>query len=144
VDDPFALEEGPLEPIDESIDWFPARAGPTMESVVAGELAALNGTDPALDQVALTVGRFDASGAAGAIDDPTLDDAIGSHEETRAALENDSPGVLVETSDGHLTLIDTRSGDYDFDLPGYIDEPAVPGRPDEPKKPEPKIPDEPK
>src|SRR5262249_32277095 len=47
--DPFALEDGPLTPVDEAVDYFGFGTAPSMEAIVSDQLGELDGADAQLD-----------------------------------------------------------------------------------------------
>jgi hypothetical protein len=88
--DPFALEAGPLTPIDASDVW-PGSPAPGFEAFVAGELGALDGSEHQLDGAAQSAVEFDG---AGAFDDSfrrLVDPATEAHVNIRRALDEDDP-----------------------------------------------------
>lgn len=111
--DPFALEDGPLTPIDESVNWFGFGSHPTMESIVSDQLGALDGSDAQLDGVQGHVEQFDPAGASAAIDDGSLDDAASAHDGASASAATETIDDIAGATEGQGAGIAPTRGTYD-------------------------------
>jgi len=135
TDDPFALTEGPLVPLDAEFT-FPPRDPTAFSSLVAGELAPLEHDDGILAAAAQPAVEF--TGAQD-LDDSfarEIDQADEAHAATLAALDADPISDVLEASAGGATVIETTTGDYNEPEPPDIPEPD-PGDGPEPEKPPP-------
>jgi len=115
--DAFALEDGPLAPIDDSVNFFGFGTAPTMESIVSDQLAPLDGSEPQLDTVQGTVAQFDPAGAGAALDDGTLEAAGAAHAGTVAAFTGDSIDDVAGATDGQRAGATDTRGTYDENPP---------------------------
>lgn len=133
--DPFALEEGPLAPLDDAPIFAP-RAGSTYTDLVNQELAPLGGGDDRLQGAANAVASFDGSAA---LDDAfahTIAPAEAHHAATIAALDGDAIPEVLEATSGAHRVIDGTAGEYDEDPPPDVAEPD-PGGPPPGSEPDP-------
>lgn len=139
--DPFALEDGPLTPIDEAINFFGFGSAPTMESIVSDQLGALDGSDAQLDGVQGSVESFDPAGASASIDDGSLEDAADAHANASAAANTETIDDVAGATEGQGAGIDPIRGGYDETPPPDITAPDPgdpPGHePGEPNNPPP-------
>lgn len=111
--DPFALEDGPLVPIDETVNWFGFGTAPTMESIVSDQLGALDGSDGQLDGVQGAVEQFDPAGAGAALDDGSLEAAADAHAGASASAAGDTIDDVAGATEGQRAGVDPIRGDYD-------------------------------
>jgi hypothetical protein len=114
--DPFALEEGPLTPLDED-DTLPTPPGESFVSLVAGHLAALAGADDVLQSGAAAIAESDGTAALDAATATLLDPATHHHANTRAALDHDDPAEELESAGLTRNEIDARLSEYDDPAP---------------------------
>lgn len=134
VDDPFALDDGPLAYIDDGVVIFPGDV-PDFEQLVVTELGALDGAEGVLDragadvQVAADPDRFDGSYRA------LVDPAREAHVRLRNALDGDDPMDVIESTNAHDGEIDSARGDYVESPPPDTPEPDPGSPPDEPPNP---------
>jgi hypothetical protein len=110
--DIFALGDGPIAPLDE-LDTVPAPSLDTFASLVAGELAALDGADTVLDSAATAVAEFDGGADLEDASAQLLDPAAVHHAATRAALDHDDPAEELESAGLTRDTIDARLSEYD-------------------------------
>lgn len=110
--DIFALGDGPIAPLDE-IDTLPPPSGDTFTSLVAGELAALDGADDVLHGAATAVTEFDGGADLEDASAQLLDPAAVHHANTRAALDHDDPAEELESAGLTREEIDARLSEYD-------------------------------
>lgn len=136
ADDPFALEDGPLVPLDAAFT-FPPRDPTAFSALVAGELAPLEHDDGILAAAAEPAITF--TGAADLEDSfaREIDPADQAHAATLAALDGDPISDVMEATSGGSTVIDTTSGDYDEPEPPDIPLPDPGDGPGEGEKPPP-------
>lgn len=127
-DDPFALEEGPLTPIDESVDYFPTDPGRSFSGIVAEGLSTLEGAEEMLDRSAQRVIEADGSADLAQAYAEHIDPAADAHAEIRAALDGDNPIALLEATNGHDPEIDAAREAYVEEPPPDLEEPD-PGTP---------------
>jgi hypothetical protein len=137
VDDPFALEEGPLIPLDEEQPIFPG-GDPTFESIVAGALEPLDGADNVLDGAGQAIVTFTGADALDRQYRAQVEPAAVAHAATRAALEQDDPADVIDATNAQDPEINAAREDYVEDPPPDAPEPD-PGDPpgDGPPKPPP-------
>lgn len=109
--DPFALEQGPLDYVDDQMTIFPG-GDPTFESIVADQLGALDGADSVLASGRDTIAALDVGGAIDASGDANLGPATDAHTNIRAALDADNLGDEITAADGHRGEIDSGRHDY--------------------------------
>ncbi len=132
---PFALEPGPLVPLDEEFT-LPPGAGPMFENLVAGELEAFGASDGQLHTASVAIVEF--SGAALLEDayEREIVPALDAHSAFASSLDADDVGTELEAAEDHGRIIDGTETEYDEDPPDDLPEPD-PGRaPDEgPEKP---------
>jgi hypothetical protein len=125
--DPFPLEPGALEPIDEDMVIFPG-GEPPLEGIVAADLSGLDGADGILEAGAADVAAFDG---ATVLDDTYRDlvePAAEHHAGVRAALDADDPADVIDATNSHDGEISSGQDDYVEEEPPLIDLPE-PGRP---------------
>jgi hypothetical protein len=136
-EDPFALEPGPLTPVDEAMELWPA-IGSDFAGLVAGHLAQFGGSEGLLDRAAADVVELQVDAALESGYAATIEPALEQHAGVRAALDADNPVDVLEQAEGHGGIIDQQSGAYDEEPPPDLDEPD-PGSPpaDEPPGHEP-------
>jgi hypothetical protein len=140
VDDPFALEEGPLVPLDAAFT-FPPHDDGAFVALVAGELGALEHADDVLTGAAQPIIEF--TGAADLEDSyfRTVQPASDAHVALVAALDADPITDVLERSAGGQAVIDSMNGEYTEPPPPDTPEPD-PGDPpkyDDPEHPPPPI-----
>jgi len=120
VDDPFALEAGPLVPIDLSA-WPDTPAPPVFTPLVAGAIQELGASGTILDDASSTIAAHSSPAA--------FEDAFGRTIEPAAtqlaaegyALDQADPSdVLVQTA-AQSSAIDAEAGVYDEPPPAVID-----------------------
>jgi hypothetical protein len=127
----FALEAGPLDPVDTAANYYGFGQDPSFESLVSDHLGALDGSDAQLDAVHATVTQNDPAAAATALDDGTLDAAAGAHQAGQAATAGETIDDIAGATDGQRAGIDdTRSG--------YDEPPPPDAAPNDPGPPPPK------
>lgn len=126
-DDPFALEEGPLVPLDEAFT-FPPRSDPGFTALVAGELAALEHDDGILAAAAQPIVEFTGAEDLDASFRRNVDPAAEAHVGTLAALDSDPLTDVLENSAGGAAVIDSMNAEYTEDPPPDTPEPD-PGEP---------------
>lgn len=126
-DDPFALEEGPLVPLDDSAVTIP-RSDPAFTALVAGELAALEHDDSILAAAAQPVIEFTGADDLDHAFGEFIDPADEAHGGTLAALDSDPITDVLESSAGGAAVVDSMSGEYTEDPPPDTPEPD-PGDP---------------
>jgi hypothetical protein len=124
--DPFALEEGPLTPLDED-DTVPAPPGETFTALVADELDAFGATDDHLALAAAAVVEFDGGADLDNASGELLDPAIEHHDAMRTALDQDDPADELEAAGLSRNQIDGELQRFDEPEPPDIPEPD-PGR----------------
>ena len=137
--DPFALEQGPLAYVDEDLPII-IGGGDSFESIVTGELAALDGADPVLADAGQAIVAFDGADALDGSARALLQPATDAHEQIRAALDDDNPADVIDATNSHGGEIAAGQGDYaeapvpdqpvpdpgDPPDPGTIDNPPPP------------------
>jgi len=131
--DPFALEEGPIVPMEEDAIIIP-RAGPVFGPLVAGELSALEHDDGILAAAAQPAIEF--TGAADLSDGyaRTVERAAEAHGATAAALDGDPITDLLEAAADSGIVIEGTKHEYDEPEPPDVPEPDPGDRPDDPPK----------
>ena len=138
-EDPFALEDGPLVPLDEEFT-LPRGTGSDFRALVAGELAALEHDDGILVAAAQPLIEFTGAEDLDRAFGEFLDPADEAHAGTVAALDGDPITDLLETTEDHGRVIDNTLPEYDTDNPDDTPEPdpgEPPGDGDGGKPPEP-------
>lgn len=134
--DPFALEDGPLSPIDESA--FPAPAPRSVfADLVGAELAPLDAHDAGLATAHATI--YDAADP-GAIEDAgrETDEALARLEGHAAYLLTADPSDVIATTDAHNTAITGHEAEVSEGIPGPFTAP-IPGPPEPEPEPTPPI-----
>lgn len=119
VDDPFALEAGPIVPIDLSA-WEPTASVPVFQTLVAGHLAALGASEDILGHAAADVAR---SGDPGPIQDAwarTMDPAIERLAAEGFALDAADPSSELLTLAGQSSAADAHAGEFTEPAPPEI------------------------
>jgi hypothetical protein len=124
--DPFALEEGPLTPLDED-DTLPSPPGESFVTLVADELSAFGATDEHLALAAAAVVEFDGGADLDNASGELLDPAIEHHDAMRSALDQDDPADELEAAGLSRDQIDGELQRFDEPTPPDIPEPD-PGR----------------
>jgi hypothetical protein len=133
--DPFALERGPLDFIDETMPIGPL-GGPSFETIAAGILEPLNGADDVLAGGAATIADLDVGAGLDDGSDSSLSDAMDGNAATRAAIDNDNPADVIDATNNHSAEI--SSGQHDYVEPPVPDAPVPdPGNPPDDGNPPP-------
>lgn len=135
VDDPFALEDGPLAFVDELAPIFPG-GDPSFEALVADHLGAFGGDDDRLSQGAQDVITFPGAGDLEDSYARHIEPALDNHANIRAALDADDPSDVIDATNAHDPEIDSARDEYVEDPPPDTSEPD-PGRPPKGDAPEP-------
>lgn len=131
---PWPLEPGALVPLADGDVFAPGDAS-AFESLVAGELGALEGSDAVLDLAAAGAVEFDGGAGLEASSAALLDPAGLAHVGIRAALEHDDPADELEAAGLTRETIDSAITEYDEPKPDPApeDDPGEnPPPPDEP------------
>lgn len=110
-EDPFALEDGPLEAVDEEIVIFPG-GDPSFESLVTGPLGTLNGAEERLDGSAEAIVAWDGADRVDGSFRALVEPATDAHKRMRAVLDNDNPADVIAATNAHDPEIDGARGDY--------------------------------
>ena len=126
-DDPFALEEGPLVPIDEETTIGPPLER-DFEGLVARGLGDLTGSDDRLAAAGAAVVEVDGGADIDRSYDELLEPANRAHVGMRAALDLDDPSELIDATNHHDGEINAGTGDYNEPPPPDDPEPD-PGEP---------------
>jgi hypothetical protein len=134
-DDPFALEDGPLVPLDEDTTIGP-RSDPGFEALVAGELDALDHSDDRLAAAQQAAVEFDGVADLEQAFGEFIEPADEAHGATTSALDADPISDVLEATADHERVIDAALPDYDEPEPPDVPEPDPGDSPDE-GKPEP-------
>jgi hypothetical protein len=132
--DGFALEAGPLTPLDEQTPLASLTAT-SFEGIVADELSAFGDSDGLLHAAADAASRFDGSADLEQAAGELLGPAGEHHDGTTRALDGDSLTELLETTDAHGRIIDDTLPETEVELPDDINEPPEPGDPRPPETP---------
>lgn len=121
-DDPFPLEDGPIEYADEDLVIF-VGGDRSFEGIIADGLRPLDGADEVLGAAAQ--GAIEFNGAADLENSfgRRVEPAAGAHARIRAALENDNPADVIDATNRHDGEIDGAREDYAEPDPPAIDEP---------------------
>jgi len=122
VDDPFALEEGPLQYVDESLVIF-SGGDPSNVDVVAGELGALDGADGVLDQAGQTVATFTGAAEVDAAYWNTVPPARDVHLSVLGAFHEIDPGDVIDATNSRDGEIDQAREDFTEPQPPDTPEP---------------------
>lgn len=125
--DGLTLDPGPLAPLDDLAIALP-RVGDVFESLVSGELAALDGADGVLQAAAAAATDTDLAASLGFRYAQRVEPAIEAHGALRAALEADNPIAEVGAADEHSRVPGVAAHQYADDPPPDLDEPD-PGTP---------------
>jgi hypothetical protein len=138
--DPFALEEGPLVPIDIDGILPPTRAS-TFESLMGEALRDLGASESVLEQAARDVAALDQGATLDADYADTVAHSAAALEGDIIAMETIGVSELVEQSDGLTHTTQDRRIEYAVDPnapePPVLDEtPRTPPPPDEGRPPE--------
>lgn len=132
-DDPFALEDGPIAPID--LSAFPALIhDPIFAPLVAGALDELAGVDAGLLRAHATITEASDSAPLEAVFADTVDPAAAAADGQRYLLDSADPSDLLATSAGHGAVIDARESGFPPtpDEIGPVPEPPATPPPDMP------------
>lgn len=136
VPDPFELEPGPLDPVDEDMAIF-AESRDTFAALVAGELDALTGADGVLQNAGDAVGAADLAGGLEDSYRRLVEPAAVAHAGTVTALDADDFGDVIAATESHGAAIEAGEAAYADELPPALAEPD-PGNPPPPEPDEPK------
>lgn len=126
-DDPFALEDGPLVPLDEDLVIFPP-SGETFEALVAGHLAEFGDSDGLLFRAAQDVTEFDGARRLDTDYARLMDPAREAHADFERALDGADLSDALEAAGDAAKVIDATSPEYDDPPPADLPEPD-PGDP---------------
>jgi hypothetical protein len=120
--DPFALEQGPLDFVDETIVIFPDVTDP-FEGLVSDALRPLSGADGVLDAVSEAAkaadGSADLDGSYAALVEP----AARAHEVIRVALDGDEFSDELRAADDQSNVPPIASTELDEPPPPDVPEP---------------------
>lgn len=137
-EDPFALEPGPLTPVDETMAIFLPPDG-EFAWVVGAYVEGFGGSEALLDRAATDVVELQVDAALAAGYAATIEPAGEQNAAIRAALEADNPADVLEQAQAHDGTINEQSGQYDEDPPdddiGAPDPGDPPEDPDKPPHP---------
>lgn len=125
--DPFALEAGPLDPLDEQLVIFPG-GDPSLVDLVAGALGGLDGAEGLLDGAAAAVVQAADPNQLDGTYRARVEPARDAHGRIRAALDSDDPGELLARTSAQDGEIDAARQDYVEESPPDTGEPD-PGDP---------------
>ncbi len=136
VDDPFALEEGPLAFLDEDAPIFPD-AGDTFTTLVSGHLGDLDGSDAQLTGAATPIVTFDGPAQLEASAGANFYPAVENHVAIAEALTNDNPADVAVATGAQAGTIADQASDYDDEPPADlpVDDPGDPPGDGPPKQP---------
>lgn len=138
--DPFPLEAGPLDSVDEELVIFPETRA-TFAPLVAGALAELTGADDVLRGAGDAVTAADVAGDLDRSYRDLVEPAARAHGDMRTALDVDDPSDVIAATENHGAAIDAGEGAYTEGLPPDVAE-SDPGNapPPEPEEPKPEPP----
>lgn len=136
VEDPFALEAGPLVPVDLSA-WSFSTPGPVFESLVAGHLAQVGplagGLDGSLETLTLASSPRGLENAFGA----TIGAAVEQLAAEGYALDGIAPFDVVAAVAAAGPAIDAEAGSFDEPPPAEVTPDPAPPFPGPDPRPEP-------
>jgi hypothetical protein len=137
-DDPFALDDGPLVPIDEDMPIFPG-GEPGFEVLVVDAIRDFDGADDRLDRAAGDVVEFTGADELENSYADLVEPAAENHDRIREALDSDDPIDVIDATNNHDSEIDAAREDYVEQAPPDIAEtdPGAPPRDDGPPGPPP-------
>jgi hypothetical protein len=127
VDDPFALEQGPLDFVDEDVVIFPDLAD-SFEGLVSDGLQPLSGAEGALDAAADAATAADGSADLESSYAALVEPAARAHADIRAALDGDEFSDELRASDDQGRVPPIASTELDEPPPPDVAEPD-PGEP---------------
>lgn len=130
VDDPFALEDGPLTPIDEQAT-LPPLEDHTFELLAAQHLEELGAVDGQLHRAAQTIIESDGATRIDAAYEQHIVPARAFHDATRRALDTIDPADVLEQTQAHGSLIEDGSGRYNEEPPPDLPDNLPGDMPDE-------------
>lgn len=136
--DPFALEDGPLAPIDEALVIIPP-SGESFEQLVSGELEGLGASDDVLHQAAAAVTEFGGAAALDAAWEREMVPAIEQHQAALDALDANDITSELEAAEAHGATIDGAETEYDENPPADLPEPDPGDPPGDGEKPPPEF-----
>lgn len=110
--DVFALEAGPLEPIDESA-WPTPSPAPVFVPLVADALHQMVGADARLVTMHTTLADAASPNALEAVYADTIAGADGALRGSRWLLDQADPTDVLATTQGHGGAIDTNAAQFD-------------------------------
>ena len=121
--DPFPLEPGPLDPLDEEAPIFPTPRTGEFTSLVAEELAGFGASDQQLELAGVAVAEFGGATALEASSAQLLGPAAEHHAAMRVALDLDDPAEELEAAGLTRGTIEAAVNEYADDPPPDIAEP---------------------
>lgn len=132
--DPFPLEPGPLDPLDEDLLIVPPRST-EFTTLVAEELDAFGASDQQLQLAGVAVAEFAGADELEAASEELLGPADEHHAAMRAALDLDDPAEELEAAGLTRNTIDAAVTEYDSEEAPDIaeDDPGDPPRDDDDK-----------
>jgi hypothetical protein len=126
VDDPFALDDGPLAPLE--LEPVTLGGGESFEAMTARAFDDLRGADDALAGITVDVAAGDIGDRLEGSYRDNIEPAAAAHDGIRAALDEDDPIDVVAATGSHDGAIDQARNDYTEPAPPDSPEPD-PGSP---------------